>query len=86
MAAMRNKQGTIGAERSASENTFYDDGEKGVALYRLREGKAHQPQHDIHAHEAAAAQPPPARVATHVYQPLQRGRRCKRGREHLGGA
>ena len=86
MAAMRNKQGTIGAERSASENTFYDDGEKGVALYRLREGKAHQPQHHFHAHEATAAQPPPARAAAHVYQPLQGGRRFERGRKHLGGA
>ena len=86
MVAMRNEQREVGAERSASENSVHTNGEKGTPLYRLRESKAHQPQHDFHAHEAAAAQPPPARTAAYVYQPLQRGRRCKRGREHLGGA
>ena len=43
----------------------------------FEESEEHQPQHHFHAHEAAAAQSPPARTAAYVYQPLQRGRRCK---------
>ena len=52
----------------------------------FEKAKSTKPQHYIHAHEAAAAQPPSARTAAYVYQPLQRGRRRKRSREHLGGA
>ena len=39
---------------------LHTDGEEGAALYRLRAGKEHQPQHHLHAHETAAARTPPA--------------------------
>ena len=60
MAAMRNEQRTTRTKRGPSESSLHADGEEGAALYRLREGEEHQPQHHLHAHEAAASESSPA--------------------------
>ena len=64
---MRDEQGTHGQERCQAENTVHADDEAIATVYRLREGKAGEPEHVADDHAASLPRTPPSRATAYVH-------------------